>query len=129
MVLGFFIIIYKYWAYLWIDPEKTLATHQILYFFMVTSSSIGFGDITPKNQYQMYFLIAFIPILIVTFGQYFGQAVGYFNDFIAIVRENPASNEKVSLLSEGVWGQEDCTNLLNYISHAQSKNSSIQQEK
>jgi hypothetical protein len=47
--MGFLIVVYKYWAYLWTDPEKVLSTHQILYFFMVTSSSIGFGDITPKN--------------------------------------------------------------------------------
>lgn len=86
MVFGVFIIVYKYWAYLWTDPEKTLSTHQILYFFMVTSSSIGYGDITPKNKYQMYFLIAFIPILVIIFGQFFGQALGYFDEFISILR-------------------------------------------
>ncbi len=49
LFLGCLIVVYKYWAYLWTDPEKVLSTHQILYFFMITSSSIGFGDITPKN--------------------------------------------------------------------------------
>lgn len=49
LFLGCLIVVYKYWAYLWTDPEKVLSTHQILYFFMITSSSIGYGDITPKN--------------------------------------------------------------------------------
>ena len=49
LTLGCMIVVYKYWAYLWTDPEKVLSTHQIMYFFMITSSSIGFGDITPKN--------------------------------------------------------------------------------
>jgi hypothetical protein len=66
---------------------------------MITSSSIGFGDITPKNQYQMYFLIVFIPLLIVAFGQFCGHAVNCFTEFIAILKENPVSNAKAALLS------------------------------
>ncbi len=53
----------------------------------------------------MYFLIAFIPILIVAFGQLCGNAVGCFTQFIAILKENPVSNVKTTLLTEGIWGQ------------------------
>ncbi len=53
----------------------------------------------------MYFLIVFIPVLIVAFGQFCGHAVGHFTEFIAILKENPVSNVKTTLLSEGIWGQ------------------------
>lgn len=53
----------------------------------------------------MYFLIAFIPVLCIAFGQFSGHAVSCFNDFIAILRENPMSNIKVNLLSEKIWGK------------------------
>ena len=125
LTMGCMIVVYKYWVYLWADPEKVLSTHQIMYFFMITSSSIGYGDITPKNEYQMYFLIAFIPLLIVIFGQMCGQAVSYFTEFIAILRENPQSNIKTNLLSSGIWGEKDCTNLIDYIAHAQSRNAAL----
>jgi len=45
---------------------------------MITSSSIGYGDLTPKSPYQMYFMISFIPMLIISFGIYFGSIVGLF---------------------------------------------------
>jgi hypothetical protein len=53
----------------------------------------------------MYFLIAFIPILCISFGQFSGHAVSCINDFIAILRENSISNTKANLLSEGIWGK------------------------
>lgn len=74
----------------------------------------------------MYFLIAFIPLLCISFGQFIGHAVSNFNDFIAILRENPISNVQANLLTEGIWGKEDCINLIDYIIHTQSKNASIQ---
>jgi len=77
----------------------------------------------------MYFLIAFIPVLCIAFGQFSGHAVSCLNDFIDILRENPISNSKATLLSEGIWGKEDCTNLIDYIAHSQSKNASIQESK
>ena len=49
MFLGMFVVVYKYWAYLWTDPEKVLQTHQIMYYMMITSSSVRYGDFTPKN--------------------------------------------------------------------------------
>jgi hypothetical protein len=77
----------------------------------------------------MYFLIAFIPLLIIIFGQMFGQAVSYFTEFIAILRENPQSSGKKNLLNSGIWGEQDCTNLIDYIFHAQSKNAALHDEK
>jgi hypothetical protein len=78
----------------------------------------------------MYFLIAFIPLLIIIFGQMFGQAVSYFTEFIAILRENPqSSSAKTNLLNSKIWGEKDCINLIDYISHAQSKNAALNDEK
>jgi hypothetical protein len=54
---------------------------------MITSSSIGYGDLTPKSPYQMYFMIASIPILIISFGIYFGNIVGLFSDMIYLLQE------------------------------------------
>ena len=45
---------------------------------MITASSVGYGDVTPKNDQQIYFLLTFIPIMIISFGIYCGKIIGCF---------------------------------------------------
>ena len=52
---------------------------------MITSSSIGYGDFTPKNHYQIYFLLAFIPTLILSFGIYISKVISHFDCLMQIL--------------------------------------------
>lgn len=52
---------------------------------MITSSSIGYGDFTPKNDYQIYFSLTFIPIFILSFGVYIGQVISQFDSLMQIL--------------------------------------------
>jgi hypothetical protein len=53
----------------------------------------------------MYFMLAFIPVLIISFGVYFGQAVGCFDELMAILRESSQSFSHCNLVSDGIFGK------------------------
>jgi hypothetical protein len=52
---------------------------------MITASSIGYGDVTPKNDLQIYFLLVFIPLMIISFGIYCSRAVACFDELMSII--------------------------------------------
>ena len=57
---------------------------------MITSSSVGYGDVTPKNDQQIYFLLSFIPVMIISFGIYCGKIIGCFEELKGIFRTSDA---------------------------------------
>lgn len=54
----------------------------ILYQLIVTASTIGYGDITPKTKLQIYYFTYMIPFICASFVIYFNALIPVLSDFL-----------------------------------------------
>jgi hypothetical protein len=61
------------------DKEGTLPEdYLLLYQLMITASTIGYGDVTPKTRLQTYFITFAVPFLCASFTIYFNAVIPVF---------------------------------------------------
>ena len=60
------------------DPEGELPEDYVLiYQLVVTATTIGYGDITPKSKWEMTFFTYSIPFTCASFVIYFNAVIPY----------------------------------------------------
>ena len=84
LFLGLVLLAYK--VYTMGDPEGPLAEdYLIFYTLIVTASTIGYGDITPKTKWQFEFLTYSIPFICASFVVYFNAVIPVIGELINVV--------------------------------------------
>lgn len=72
--LGVVLLGYKLWTIN--DTEgELLEDYIILYKLIVTATTIGYGDITPKTKLQIYYFTYTIPFICASFVIYFNAVI------------------------------------------------------
>jgi hypothetical protein len=77
LFLGLILLGYKIWTIK--DTEGTLPEdYIILYKLIVTATTIGYGDVTPKTKCQITYFTYFIPFICASFVLYFNAVIPIF---------------------------------------------------
>jgi len=74
LFLGLVLLGYKMWTLN--DPEGTVPEdYIILYKLIVTATTIGYGDITPKTKRQITYFTYMVPFICASFVLYFNAVI------------------------------------------------------
>jgi len=84
------------------DKEGVLPEdYLILYKLIITASTIGYGDVTPKTRLQVYFITFAIPFLCASFTIYFNAVIPIFGELIDYLVGNSSLSDSVSPVPKG----------------------------
>ena len=109
LFLGLVLLAYK--VYTLNDPEGPLGDdYLIFYTLIVTASTIGYGDITPKTKWQVEFLTYSIPFICASFVIFFNAAVPILGELIDVVSGTPISTNEgcnTDAFDSKIWTTEE----------------------
>jgi len=72
-----------YKLYTYGDKEGEVpADYIILYKLIVTATTIGYGDVTPKTRLQIYYFTYAIPFICGSFVLYFNNVIPIFGELV-----------------------------------------------
>ena len=84
--------------------------YLIFYTLIVTASTIGYGDITPKTKWQVEFLTYSIPFICASFVIFFNGAVPILGELIDVVSGTPISTNEgcnTDAFDSKIWTTEE----------------------
>lgn len=91
LFLGLVLLAYK--LYTLGDPEGPLGDdYMIFYTLIITASTIGYGDITPKTRWQVEFLTFSIPFICASFVIFFNAAIPILSELIDAISGVPSAD-------------------------------------